>query len=106
MSGEIEKRPESDRRVARTPAASAQRRGPRRPATVTMQARVDAAFAAELIQTDGPALGLSGPSELVREGLVMLHRYAQEMIMAKAYDEYYGGQPAPVSGPTAALWTE
>lgn len=64
--------------------------------TVTMQARVDAAFARELVGHDAAVLGLEGPSELVREGLRLVHRQAREMDLAAAYDEFYDGQPAPL----------
>lgn len=71
-----------------------------------MQARVDERFASELLERDAPVLGLSGVSELVREGLRLLHRQAREQAMADSYDEFYGGKPAPVSEVTAAMWAE
>jgi hypothetical protein len=74
--------------------------------TVTMQARVDESFASELLEQDAPVLGLSGASELVREGLRLLHRQAREQAMADSYDKFYEGTPAPVSEVTAALWAE
>jgi hypothetical protein len=61
-----------------------------------MQARVDANFARELVDHDARVLGLEGPSELVREGLRMVHRRAREMDLAAAYDDFYGGQAAPL----------
>lgn len=64
--------------------------------TVTMQARIDAGFARELVNHDAAVLGLEGPSELVREGLRLVHRRAREMDLAAAYDEFYGGQAAPL----------
>jgi hypothetical protein len=64
--------------------------------TVTMQARIDAGFARELVEHDAAVLGLEGPSELVREGLRMLHRRAREMELAAAYDEFYAGGTAPL----------
>ena len=80
------------------PTASQPR--PRRQAadrgTVTMQARVEAGFARELVEHDAAVLGLDGPSELVREGLRLLHRRAQEMDLAAAYDQFYSGQAAPL----------
>jgi len=45
-------------------------------------------------------------SELVREGLRLVHKQAREVAMAASYDEFYGGRPAPVSEVTAALWPE
>ena len=56
-----------------------------------MQARIDAGFARELVEHDAAVLGLEGPSELVREGLRLLHRRAREMDLAAAYDEFYAG---------------
>jgi hypothetical protein len=64
--------------------------------TVTMQARIDAGFARELVEHDAVVLGLDGPSELVREGLRLLHRRAREMDVAAAYDEFYSGRAAPL----------
>ena len=73
--------------------------------TVTMQARVDAGFAREL-EADAAVLGLRSTSELVREGLRLVHKQARELAMAASYDEFYAGKPAPVSEVTAALWPE
>ena len=70
-----------------------------------MQARVNAEFAREL-EADAAVLGLSSASELVREGLRLLHRQARELAMAASYDEFYAGQPAPVSDVTAAVWSD
>lgn len=70
-----------------------------------MQARVDAGFAREL-QDDAAVLGLSSASELVREGLRLVHKQAREQAMAASYDEFYDGGPAPVSEVTEALWSE
>jgi hypothetical protein len=61
-----------------------------------MQARVDADFAAELLDHDAPALGLEGISALVREGLLLLHRRARELTAAAEYEKFYGRQPAPL----------
>jgi hypothetical protein len=61
-----------------------------------MQARVDADFAAELIERDAPTLGLEGISALVREGLQLVHHRARELAAAADYDRFYGGQPAPL----------
>lgn len=71
-----------------------------------MQARVDADFARELLEVDAGVLGLAGPSDLVREGLIMVHKRAREVAMAGSYDEFYGGEPAPVPEGAAALWGE
>lgn len=64
--------------------------------TVTMQARVDADFAAELLENDAPVLGLGGMSEVVREGLRLVHKRARALALAAEYDDFYGGQPAPL----------
>lgn len=61
-----------------------------------MQARVDADFAAELLERDAPALGLDGISDLVREGLRLVHRRAREIAAAAEYDQFYQGRPAPL----------
>lgn len=74
--------------------------------SVTMQARVDAEFARELVETDGPVLGLEGTSALVREGLRLVHKRARELAMAEEYDKFYGGEPAPVPEGVAAIWAE
>jgi len=73
-------------------------------ATVTMQARVDADFARELIESDAKVLGLSGASELVREGLRLVHKQAREAAMAAEYDKFYGGEAAPLPEGVAAIW--
>jgi len=65
-------------------------------ASVIMQARVDGEFARELVERDAVLLGLNGPSDLVREGLRMVHQRANEMAMAAAYDEFYDEEPAPL----------
>jgi hypothetical protein len=82
---------------ARRPSAKPNRPGGSPAAgTVVMQARVDASFAAELLEHDAPALGLEGISALVREGLLLLHRRARELTAAAEYEKFYGGQPAPL----------
>jgi hypothetical protein len=67
-----------------------------------MQARIDAALFRELVDHDAAVLGLEGPSELVREGLRLLHRRAREMDLAAAYDEFYDGEAAPLPTGVAA----
>jgi hypothetical protein len=61
-----------------------------------MQARVDLAFANELLEIDAEVLGLHGASEVVREGLRLVHQRAREMAAAAEYDDFYGGRPAPL----------
>jgi hypothetical protein len=51
-------------------------------------------------------LGLDGTSALVREGLRLVHKRARELAMAKEYDRFYGGEPAPVPEGVAAIWNE
>lgn len=66
-----------------------------------MQARVPVGLARELLEHDGPALGLDGMSEIVREGLRLLHRLAREQRAAAELEEYHGGVaplPAGVVG--------
>ena len=63
---------------------------------MTVQARVDVDFATELLQNDASVLGLNGMSEVVREGLRLLHRRARELALAAEYDQFYGGRPAPL----------
>ena len=64
--------------------------------TVVLQARVDAEFARELLEHDANVLGLESASHVVREGLRLLHRHAQEQAAAAAYDAFYDGKPAPL----------
>ena len=89
---------ESDRRARPSPPSRKSRSTPGSgtAATVVMQARVDADFAAELIERDAPALGLEGISAVVREGLQLVHKRAREMAAAAEYDRFYGGRPAPL----------
>jgi hypothetical protein len=72
--------------------------------TVVVQARVSEAEAA-VVQADAAQLGLEGISEAVREGLALLHRRAQLTALAQSYDEFFGGEPAPLSDVTMALIT-
>jgi hypothetical protein len=68
----------------------------KRAASVIMQARVEEGFARALVEQDAVVLGLDGPSALVREGLRLVHERAREAAMVAAYDEFYGGEPAPL----------
>ncbi len=70
-----------------------------------VQARVSEAEAAAA-QADAALLGLEGTSEAVREGLAQLHRRAQLSALAKSYDDFFGGEPAPLSDVTAALYSD
>ena len=73
--------------------------------TVVVQARVSQAEA-ETAQQDAAVLGLGGTSDAVREGLALLHRRAHQVALARSYDDFYGGEPAPLSEVTAALHGE
>lgn len=70
-----------------------------------VQARVSEAEAAT-VRADAALLGLEGTSEAVREGLALLHRRAQLAALGQSYDDYYSGQPAPLSDVTAALYSD
>jgi hypothetical protein len=64
--------------------------------SVILQARVDGDFAEELLSHDAVVLGLDGPSEVVREGLKLIHRRAQEQALIDSYDAFYQGHRAPL----------
>lgn len=65
--------------------------------TVTIQARVDSGFLRELVEKDAPALGIGArQSDLVREGLRLLHEHAREAEAVAELDAYYDGEPAPL----------
>ena len=74
----------------------------RRP-TVLMQARIPREIA-DHVASDAMVLGLDGVSDAIREGLRLLHRRAELIALGQEYDDFYGGQPAPVSDATAALF--
>ena len=78
------------RRRAETAGAEAQT------ASVIMQARVERAFAQELLEHEAAVLGLDGASAVVREGLRLVHDRAREAAMVAAYEEFYQGEPAPL----------
>ena len=89
----------SPARVAKKKAAAgtdAATRGGTKPRSVILQARVDGSFAQELVERDAVVLGLDGASEVVREGLRLVHRRAQEQALIDSYDDFYGGQRAPL----------
>ncbi len=71
---------------------------------MVVQARISEAEAA-VVQADALQLGLEGTSEAVREGLSLLHRRAQLSALAQSYDDFYGGEPSPLSDVTAALYS-
>jgi hypothetical protein len=64
--------------------------------SVILQARVDGDFAEELLSHDAVVLGLDGPSDVVREGLKLIHRRAQEQALINSYDAFYRGHRAPL----------
>jgi hypothetical protein len=80
--------------VKRRPAPA--KRTKAKPASVIMQARVDGEFARALVEQDAVVLGLDGPSELVREGLRLVHERAREAEMVAAYDDFYAEGRAPL----------
>ncbi|MGN6687396.1 MAG: hypothetical protein ACTHK1_07655 [Actinomycetales bacterium] len=71
--------------------------------SVVLQARVPRELA-DAVARDLPVLGLAGTSEAVREGLELLHRRAEQVRLAQAYDDFYGHAPAPLTDVTQALW--
>jgi hypothetical protein len=73
--------------------------------TVLMQARVPHEMAAH-VATDAKVLGLDGVSDVIREGLRLVHRRAELIALAKEYDDFYDGAPAPVSETTSALYPD
>jgi hypothetical protein len=83
---------------AKKPIARAKRSTPTRAkaSSVILQARVEVGFAEELLAHDAVVLGLDGPSDLVREGLRLVHRRAQEQALIDSYGDFYGGERAPL----------
>ena len=70
-----------------------------------MQARVPRDIAVH-VASDAKVLGLDGASEVIREGLRLVHRRAELVALAEEYDDFYGGTPAPLSDATAALYAD
>jgi hypothetical protein len=60
---------------------------PARTKTSSVQARVDGNFAEELLAHDAVVLGLD-PSDVVREGLKLVHRRVQEHSLINSYDAF------------------
>ena len=73
--------------------------------TILVQARVPRDMA-DHVAEDAKVLGLDGVSEVIREGLRLVHRRAELVALAAEYDDFYGGEPAPLSDATAALYSE
>jgi hypothetical protein len=72
-------------------------------ATQIVQARItDSAL--EQLSADADALGLESTSAALREGIELLHRKAEQVRLAQAYDDFYGGAAAPVGDAAQALW--
>jgi hypothetical protein len=71
--------------------------------TSVVQARITAAALAQLA-ADAEALGLENTSDALREGMLLLHRKAEQTRLARSYDVFYGEIPAPLSEAAAALW--
>lgn len=59
-----------------------------------------------MLRDDLEILGLAGTSEAIREALALLHHKAQMVALGLQYDEFYGGEPAPVSDVAAALYRD
>ena len=72
-------------------------------ATHIVQARVSDHILDQLA-ADAATLGLDSTSAALREGIELLHRKAAQTRLARTYDDFYGGEPAPLSDVTAALW--
>lgn len=72
-------------------------------ATHIVQARVNDQVL-EQLSADAATLGLESTSAALREGIDLLHRRATQVRLARSYDDFYGGEPAPLSEVTAALW--
>ncbi len=72
-------------------------------ATHIVQARVNDQVL-EQLTADAATLGLDNTSAALREGIELLRRKAAQVRLARSYDDFYGGEPAPLSDVTAALW--
>jgi hypothetical protein len=70
-----------------------------------MQARVPREIAVH-VADDARVLGLDGASDVIREGLRLVHRRAELVALAQEYDDFYGGAPAPLSEASAALYVD
>lgn len=60
----------------------------------------------DAVTADMRALGLSTRAEVMREALTLFHQRARESVLAREIDDYYGGQPMPLSPVVAALSEE
>ena len=58
----------------------------------------------EQLATDAATLGLESTSAALREGIELLHRKASQVRLARSYDDFYCGAPAPLSEVTSSLW--
>jgi hypothetical protein len=72
-------------------------------ATHIVQARVSDQILDQLAE-DAATLGIDNTSAALREGIELLHRKAAQVRLARSYDDFYGGEPAPMSDVTASLW--
>jgi len=59
------------------------------------QARIDSELAAQL-RDDAKALGLTANTDIVKAGLLLLHRQAAEQAMADGIRDFYEGQSPPL----------
>jgi len=71
--------------------------------TGVVQARISDE-ALDQLSDDARVLGLESTSAALREGLALLHRKAEQVRLAQTYDDFYGGEPAPLGDVTIALW--
>lgn len=70
-----------------------------------LQARVPEETS-RVLRDDIETLGLAGTSEAIREALALLHHKAQMVALGQQYDEFYEGEPAPVSDVAAGLYPD
>lgn len=57
----------------------------------------------DAVIADMEALGLQTRAEVLREALTLFHRRAREAVAAREIDEFYGGEPMPLSPVVEAL---
>lgn len=57
----------------------------------------------DAVSADMAALGLPTRAEVLREALTLFHRHAREAVAALEIDEFYGGDPMPLSPVVEAL---
>ena len=65
------------------------------PSSEVWQARIGAELAAQL-REDAELLGLDSRTDMVKEGLRLLHQVAAQERMARNVEEFYGGKEPPL----------